>query len=296
MVYDGPECARACDVGAATGWILRVISHNRLEEGHDDDRWTQYRPCPVPHRAAGSGEPGLDAEPADHVRQRVAVRAGRRGVRRRLRRTLQRAGQLPQRLPPPRPGHPGRHPGCGGAQAAAGQPVPGLAAGAAQACRAGPDQRGGDLLPARGLHPPDGQTRAGVGHHWPVQVPGLGDGQGTRRARRAVPHPPTAGRRSVHVRGRRRPGPQGARRRPRRTRTRARRDRCQRRWTPRDPGGAGHHQRGRRRLARVLPRPDRPRLGRGQARHLRCPRRAGVRDRRHAARCGLAALPHPLVL
>ena len=33
---------RAYDVGAVTGWILRVISHNRLEEGHHDDRFTKY--------------------------------------------------------------------------------------------------------------------------------------------------------------------------------------------------------------------------------------------------------------
>jgi hypothetical protein len=51
-----------CYAGAATGWILRKISDIRLEEGHDHDRWTQHRPCPVPHRAAGSGEPGPDAD------------------------------------------------------------------------------------------------------------------------------------------------------------------------------------------------------------------------------------------
>ena len=39
--------------------ILRVISHNRLEEGHHDDRCTQYRPRPLPQRAAGPGQPDL---------------------------------------------------------------------------------------------------------------------------------------------------------------------------------------------------------------------------------------------
>ena len=52
--------------------------------------------------------------------------------------------------------------------------------------------------------------------------------------------------------------------------------------------------RGRRRLAGVLPRPDRPRPVRGRAGHLRRPRRPGRRDRRDPARRGLAALPHPL--
>ena len=39
---------------------------------------------------------------------------------------------------------------------------------------------GGDLLPARGVHPPDGEARGDVGHHRAVQVPGVGDGQGAR--------------------------------------------------------------------------------------------------------------------
>lgn len=39
--------------------ILRVICENRLEEGHTDDRWTQYRPCTLPDRTAGPGSPDL---------------------------------------------------------------------------------------------------------------------------------------------------------------------------------------------------------------------------------------------
>ncbi len=72
------------------------------------------------------------------------------------------------------------------------------------------------------------------------------------------------------------------------------RHRRQRRRAPRDPRPPGHHQRGRRRLAGVLPRPDRPRPVRGQAGHLRRPRRTGRCDRRDPARRGLATLPHPL--
>ena len=53
-------------------------------------------------------------------------------------------------------------------------------------------------------------------------------------------------------------------------------------------------ERGRRRLAGVLPRPDRPRPDRGQARDLRCPPRAGLRDRSDPARGVVAAVPHPL--
>ena len=71
-----------------------------------------------------------------------------------------------------------------------GHVLPGLAAGAAQAGRAGADHGGGDLLPARGLHAPDGQAGPDPGHHDAVEVAGLGDGQGARRARGGVPHPP----------------------------------------------------------------------------------------------------------
>lgn len=60
-------------------------------------------------------------------------------------------------------------------QAAARVVLPGVAAGARQAGRAGAHQRGGDLLPARRLDPEDGQARAEPGHHQPVQVPGRRD-------------------------------------------------------------------------------------------------------------------------
>lgn len=66
---------------------------------------------------------------------------------------------------------------------------PGLAAGTPQTRRAGPDDRGCDLLPARGVDATDGQARRNPGHHQPVEVASLGDGQGTRHRRRGLPHP-----------------------------------------------------------------------------------------------------------
>ena len=132
-----------------------------------------------------------------------------------------------------------------------------------------------------------------LGHHPAVEVAGQRDGQGPRRAGRGVPHP-AAGRRALHVRGRRRAGAQGPRGRPHRERARAARDRRERRRLPGDPRPARHLRRGRRRLAGVLPRPDRPRPVRRRAGHLRRAPRAGRGDRRHPARRELAAVPHPL--
>ena len=59
-------------------------------------------------------------------------------------------------------------------------------------------------------------------------------------------------------------------------------------------GPATSSERGRRRLARVPAGPRRPRPQRRAAGQLRRPRRPGRRDRRGPARCGLAAVPHPL--
>ena len=153
---------------------------------------------------------------------------------------------------------------------------------------------GGDLLPARGLDPADGQAGAVPGHHRPVA---------SRRSRRwprtststsSSSAPDRWTTRPVHVRRRRRVGDEGPRGRPGGQGRRPGRHRGQRRRVPRDPRRPGHHQRGRRRLAGVLPRPDRPRPVRGRAGHLRRPRRPGRRDRRDPARRGLAAVPHPL--
>ena len=66
------------------------------------------------------------------------------------------------------------------------------------------------------------------------------------------------------------------------------------RRAPGDPRPAGHLRRGRRRVAGVLPRPDRPRPDRRPARHLRRAPRPGRGDRRDPARRGLAAVPDPL--
>ena len=68
----------------------------------------------------------------------------------------------------------------------------------------------------------------------------------------------------------------------------------QRRRPPRTAGSAGRLGRGRRRVAGVLPRPDRPRPLRGRTGHQRCPPRPGRGHRRDPARRDLAAVPHPL--
>jgi len=67
--------------------------------------------------------------------------------------------------------------------------------------RAGTDHGGRDLLPARSLDPADGEARRDPRHHQVVEVAGLGDGQGARRARGGLPDPTTR-RGAVHVRGR----------------------------------------------------------------------------------------------
>ena len=61
--------------------------------------------------------------------------------------------------------------------------LPGLAPGAAPAGGGGADDGGRDLLPARRLHPPDGQTRPDPRDHRPVQVAGVGDGARTSTSR-----------------------------------------------------------------------------------------------------------------
>ena len=71
----------------------------------------------------------------------------------------------------------------------------------AQTRRTGADHGGRHLLSARGVHPADGQARRDAGHHQPVEVAGVGDGQRTRHRGRGVPDP-AARCWSVHVHGR----------------------------------------------------------------------------------------------
>ncbi len=225
-------------------------------------------PEQVPARTAGAGEPGSAARAAADVRQRVAVGAGRQRVWRRVRRPRPGARDPAQRVPAPRPAHPGGHPRCRGAQAAGGLVLPGLAPDPAAPVGGGAERRSGDLLPARGQHPADGQAGAHPGDHRAVQVAGERDGQGPRRAGRAVPHPP-ADRGPVHLRRCRCVDDEGPRGRPGGQGRGHGRHRRQRRRLPRGPRDPHGHNRVRRRLVVVLPRPGRPLPDRGRAGHLR---------------------------
>jgi hypothetical protein len=61
--------------------ILRVISHNRLEEGHHDDRHHQYRPCPPARGTARPGVPNLLRELLGRfIAQRCQVVPGSAGL------------------------------------------------------------------------------------------------------------------------------------------------------------------------------------------------------------------------
>ena len=50
---------RVADVGDGHQVILRVISHNQIEEGHRDDRQDQYRPCRLLEEQLSQASPGL---------------------------------------------------------------------------------------------------------------------------------------------------------------------------------------------------------------------------------------------
>ena len=145
------------------------LSQPTLRKEHDDGRHLKYRPC-VP--AGGTARPGVSgsaARAASGVREHADV--GRRRVRRRVRAVQPGAREPAQRLPCPRVRHPRRHGRAADPEAAARHLLLRMAAGAAQARRAGAHQRGRDLRPARGLDPPDGEARAVSGHHEPVQGP-----------------------------------------------------------------------------------------------------------------------------
>ena len=222
-------------------------------------------------------------------------RRGRRGLRRRVRRSAARSGPTPATATGTATSTPAparstwRSRSC-----AQGSYFPDWLLERRRRAERGADHGGGDLLPARGVAP-------GGWRSW--SSPWASPGCRSRRSRVMAKdldeqveafrtRPLDAG--PVHVRGRRRAGAEGPRGRPGGQRARPGRDRRQRRRAPGDPRPAGHHRRGRRRLAGVLPRPDRPRPDRGPAGHLRRPPGLVDGDRRDPARRGLAAVPHPL--
>ena len=240
--------------------------------------------------------PDLLRADADHVRPGadVAPRPTRSAAPRTATRSRG-ADQLPQRLPAPGLRHPGRHAWTSRSRSCAtGSYFPdwllerrrraerALTTVVATCYLLGVSTRRMEKLVET------------LGHHPAVEVAGLGDGHATStsRSRRSAP-------------GRWTPGPYtfvAADALTMKVReggrvvnvARAGRDRGQRRRAPGDPRPAGHLRRGRRRLAGVLPRPDRPRPDRGRAGHLRRAPRPGRRDRRDPARRRLAAVPHPL--
>ena len=194
VVCDGPGDERGARREGGHRVIFWKTSHSPSGERRDD-RSEQYRPCPLPARAAGPGHPDLLRQMLTTFINTLmsaeadAVCGAGYGAR------SSRADQRPQRLPAPGVRHPRRHPGRGDPQAALRVLLPGLAAGAPPAGGAGADHRGRHLLPARRLHPADGAAGRVLGHHPAVEVPGQRDGQGPRRPGRGLPAPP-AGRRA----------------------------------------------------------------------------------------------------
>ena len=172
-------------------------------------------------------EEQLDQASPDLLRQMLQVFIntllrcrGRRGLRCRLRPELAGAGELPQRLPAPRLRHPRRHPRRRDPEAAPGLLLPRVAPRAPHPSRESPDLRGRDLLPPGCVDEADEQARAVPWCDRVVEVAGLRDGPRARCARRGVPHPTVGRLGTLHVRRRRRPGPQGPRRWPGRARAR----------------------------------------------------------------------------
>jgi len=75
--------------------ILQVISHNRLEEGHNDGRHDQYRPCPAARGAARQASPDLLRELlGTFLNTLLSAEAGRA-----LRHPSRQPGQRKNRIP-----------------------------------------------------------------------------------------------------------------------------------------------------------------------------------------------------
>ncbi len=139
--------------------ILRVISDNRLEEGHHDDRHPQYRPCPPASRNSSPRRPrtccaSCSARSSTRCSRPRPMRSAARSTARPARSgpTVATATGTATSTPAPAPST-SRSPSCAKA------PTSRVAARAAQARRTGTHLGGRDLLPARGLHPADGQAR-----------------------------------------------------------------------------------------------------------------------------------------
>ncbi len=200
--------------------------------------------------------------------------------------------QKPATATGPGSGTPGGHGRAGDPGAAAGQLLP-VVPGAPPPRGEGPGLGRRDQLPAGRLDAAGGEARRLARGHGPVEVAGQRDGRRARRDGRGVPEP-AAGPRALHVRVDRRADPEGPRGRPDGERALPDRDRGERRRAPGDPRRGRHVLRGRGRVAGVPARPGRPRPVRGGPGDQRRPRRAGQRDRRGAARRGVAAVPDAL--
>ena len=136
VVYGDPGERVAAEVGDGHRVILRVISHNRLEEGHHDDRQYPVSTLPVCSRSSWLRRALICCVSCSAFINTLlsaeadAVCGAEYGTRQ------PGADQPPQRLPAPRLRHPGRHPRRRDPQAAAGHLLPGVAARASQARRA----------------------------------------------------------------------------------------------------------------------------------------------------------------
>ena len=178
VVYDGPEQSVGPTPSKTTASSSRVLAGTRARGRHggrttmDALDWLRKQLDARRRRsAAGDGA---------RVRPAVDGRRGRRGCAApatasvRPERVNQRNGYRERPA-----GHPGRDDRAGDPEAAAGQLLPGLAAGAPPARRAGAGGGGGRVLRARGVHP------AGRGLGETLGIEGISKSQVSRHGRRA---------------------------------------------------------------------------------------------------------------